>query len=156
MANLVDLRDGESSFRIEVSGRFRPGVLQDHDTLAAEIVLVSSFVSGRLRVWLRPAELLAWQGVLAALREGRPATWLDQGNGPVVAFDFPDGLGGDTVIAVEDATGSGAVATLPLGLEGDWVDEQVELLGEVRRQWPSEVLESSYGVFEWKKSRGGW
>ncbi|QNS02253.1 DUF5959 family protein [Streptomyces xanthii] len=152
MANLADLRDAENSFRIEVSGRFRPGVLQDHDTLAAEIVVVSSFVSGRLRVWIRPAELQAWQGVLSVLREGKPATWLDQGNGPVVAFDFPDGLDGDTVITVEDATGSGAVATLPLGLEGAWVDEQIALLDAVRKQWPSEVLESSYGVFEWKKS----
>ncbi|MFE1949700.1 DUF5959 family protein, partial [Streptomyces sp. NPDC059524] len=93
MANLADLRDAENSFRIEVSGRFRPGVLQDHDTLAAEIVVASSFVSGRLRVWIRPAELQAWQGVLSVLREGKPATWLDQGNGPVVAFDFPDGRG---------------------------------------------------------------
>ncbi|MFE1949699.1 hypothetical protein ACFW9D_04450, partial [Streptomyces sp. NPDC059524] len=50
------------------------------------------------------------------------------------------------------ATGSGAVATLPLGLEGAWVDEQIALLDAVRKQWPSEVLESSYGVFEWKKS----
>jgi hypothetical protein len=38
-----------------------------------------------------------------------------------------------------------------MGLEDGWIDEQRRLLELVRKEWPSEVLESSPGVYEWRR-----
>ncbi|WP_406529319.1 hypothetical protein [Streptomyces sp. I8-5] len=40
---------------------------------------------------------------------------------------------------------------IPLCLAEGWIDEQRRLLAQVRQEWPSEVLESSWGVYEWRR-----
>jgi hypothetical protein len=38
-----------------------------------------------------------------------------------------------------------------MNLEEGWIDEQRRLLGRVLKEWPSEVLQSSPGVYEWRR-----
>ena len=38
-----------------------------------------------------------------------------------------------------------------MSLEEGWIDEQRKLLGQVQQEWPSEVLESSPGAYEWRR-----
>ncbi|MFE7792642.1 DUF5959 family protein [Streptomyces sp. NPDC057460] len=47
---LISLSDGDNSFQARVLGRQSPGVLHRHDILDAEVVVTSSFVSGRLAI----------------------------------------------------------------------------------------------------------
>ncbi len=45
---LISLSDGDNGFRVRVLGRRSPGLLHFHDQLDAEVLITSSFVSGRL------------------------------------------------------------------------------------------------------------
>ncbi|MER5436051.1 DUF5959 family protein [Streptomyces sp. NPDC002588] len=46
--------------------------------------------------------------------------------------------------------GSSCVSVfLPMKLDEGWIDEQRRLLGLVRKEWPSEVLQLAPGVHEW-------
>jgi hypothetical protein len=38
-----------------------------------------------------------------------------------------------------------------MNLEEGWIDEQRRLLRRVLKEWPSEVLQSSPGVYEWRR-----
>ncbi|MFI1708538.1 DUF5959 family protein [Streptomyces griseoruber] len=40
---------------------------------------------------------------------------------------------------------------LPLSLEDGWIGDQRKLLHLVRREWPSEVLRTSPGAYEWRR-----
>ncbi|MEU3572316.1 DUF5959 family protein [Kitasatospora sp. NPDC036755] len=53
--------------------------------------------------------------------------------------------------SVFDPGRSGVRVFIPLCLEEGWIDEQRGLLGRVRTAWPGEVLESSPGVWEWRR-----
>lgn len=148
--DLIRLSDGDNGFRVRVLGRRGPGILPVHDLLDAEAVVESSFVNGRLRICVYPSDLDAWASALDALAAGRGIEWLDTGNGPVVRIDMPD----DDVptVTVEDASVSGTSATVPIAVDEGWIEEQREHLREVLRTWPSEVLKTSPGVYEWRRS----
>ncbi|MFF2522605.1 DUF5959 family protein [Streptomyces liangshanensis] len=152
--DLVDLSDGDNRVRVRVRGRRAEGILPLHDLLDAEIVVESSFVRGRLRVGLYPADLASWSVVLDSLDRGQDAGWLDQGNGPVVRFEFSDDDRDCPTVLVEDASASGAYVGVPVALEGEWVEEQREHLREVERAWPSEVLVTAPGAYEWRSGSG--
>ncbi|MFE4832996.1 DUF5959 family protein [Streptomyces sp. NPDC056672] len=67
---LISLSDGDSSFRVRVLGRRSPGVLHLHDQFDAEILVTSSFVSGRLAMSLSPSDLENWSRALDLLAAG--------------------------------------------------------------------------------------
>ncbi|MFF0559595.1 DUF5959 family protein [Streptomyces sp. NPDC004266] len=60
-------------------------------------------------------------------------------------------------VDLEDPSSSCVSVFLPMDLEEGWLDEQRRLLGRVLGEWPSEVLQSSSGGYEWPRSprRGG-
>jgi hypothetical protein len=149
--DLIRLSDDDSSLRVCVLGRRRPGVLPLHDLLDAEILVETSFIRGRLSICFYPANLEEWSRCLAALRAGQDVEWLNQGNGPMIRVEWPEDNGEIVLIHVQDATGSGASASIPIVLESDWIQQHQELLDTVRQTWPSEVLVTSPGAYEWNR-----
>ncbi|MFE2962659.1 DUF5959 family protein [Streptomyces sp. NPDC059340] len=148
--DLINLSDGDNSFRVRVLGRRGPGILPVHDLLDAEITLKSSFISGVLGVCFYHSDLDAWSLALDALGAGRNADWLDNGNGPVIRIELPNDHHDVPTVIVEDSSGSGTSAIIPVVLDDGWLDEQRNHLLEVVRTWPSEVLKTSPGAYEWR------
>ncbi|MEV7416346.1 DUF5959 family protein [Streptomyces sp. NPDC089919] len=149
--DLISLTDGDNSFRVRVRGRRSPGVLHLHDLLDAEVVISSSFVSGRLGTALRPADLDTWDRALDRLADGQEICWKDDDHSPEIRIHPHDEEQGTVAVRVEDLGASCVSVYIPLALEEGWIDEQRRLLGQVRQEWPSEVLQSSWGVYEWRR-----
>nr|BFD93716.1 hypothetical protein KitaXyl93_50760 [Kitasatospora sp. Xyl93] len=148
--DLIKLSDGDNSVRVHVLGRRGPGVLPVHDLLDAEIIVESSFIRGRLSICFYLSDLEEWSLALDALSAGQNVEWLDSGNGPAIRIDLPSDACDVPAVFIEDASGSGSLATIPIVLDDGWIEEQREHLREVVRNWPSEVLKTSPGTYEWR------
>ncbi|GAA1552323.1 DUF5959 family protein [Actinomadura kijaniata] len=148
---LINLSDGDNGFRVRVLGRRSPGVPSLHDVLDAEVLVTSGFVSGRLAMSLWPADLESWSRALDLLAAGRDACWRDDDHSPEIRIRPHDEEHGTPVVHVEDPGASCVRVVLPLDLPEGWIDAQRRLLAQVREKWPSEVLRSSPGVYEWRR-----
>lgn len=148
---LISLSDGDNSFRVRVLGRRSPGVLHFHDQLDAEVIVTSSFVSGRLAMSLFPSDLEEWSRALDLLAAGQDICWRDDDHSPEIKIQPYDEEHETVAVRVEDLGSSCVSVFLPMSLEEGWIDEQRKLLGQVLQEWPSEVLESSPGAYEWRR-----
>ncbi|MEU9463711.1 DUF5959 family protein [Streptomyces sp. NPDC048312] len=148
---LISLSDGDNSFRVRVLGRRSPGVLHLHDLLDAEVLVTSGFVSGRLAMALRPSDLASWARALDRLSAGQDICWRDDDHSPEIRIQPYNEEHETVAVRVEDLGGSCVSVFIPLCLAEGWIDEQRRLLAQVRQEWPSEVLEPSWGVYEWRR-----
>ncbi|MFF1344838.1 DUF5959 family protein [Streptomyces sp. NPDC058322] len=148
---LISLSDGDNSFRVRVLGRRSPGVLHLHDLLDAEVLVTSGFVSGRLAMALRPSDLASWARALDRLSAGQEICWRDDDHSPEIRIQPYNEEHETVAVRVEDLGGSCVSVFIPLCLAEGWIDEQRRLLAQVRQEWPSKVLESSWGVYEWRR-----
>ncbi|MFC4518335.1 DUF5959 family protein [Streptomyces ehimensis] len=148
---LISLSDGDNSFRVRVLGRRSPGVLHLHGLLDAEVLITSSFVSGRLATALRPSDLESWARALDRLSAGQDICWRDDDHSPEIRIQPYNEEHETVAVRVEDLGSSCVSVFIPLCLEEGWIDEQRRLLARVRQEWPSEVLERSWGVYEWRR-----
>ncbi|MEV6333072.1 DUF5959 family protein [Streptomyces sp. NPDC051909] len=148
---LISLSDGDNSFRVRVLGRRSPGVLHLHDQLDAEVIVTSSFVGGRLAMSLFPSDLEEWSRALDLLAAGQDICWRDVDHSPEIKIQPYNEEHETVAVRVEDLGSSCVSVFLPMSLEEGWIDEQRKLLGQVLQEWPSEVLESSPGVYEWRR-----
>ncbi|MDX3215105.1 DUF5959 family protein [Streptomyces sp. ME02-6991-2B] len=150
--DLIRLADDEgNSVAVQVTGRDMPGVLTRHDTLIANVLVTTGFVSGQLKVRLLPSDLVDWETALDSLAAGQDVSWMG-GRAPEIRVRL-EGERGCPDVIVDDVPGSMATVTVPVTLEEGWIDDQRRRLGEVRRRWPREVLEPSFGVYEWKNRK---
>ncbi|MFB6827271.1 DUF5959 family protein [Streptomyces virginiae] len=149
--DLINLVDGDNSFRVRVLGRRSPGLLHLHDRLDAEVLVTSSFIAGRLTMTLVPADLESWSRALDALAAGQDICWRDDDHSPEIRIDPNDAEHDCVAVRVEDLGQSCVSIFLPVCLEDGWIDRQRSLLDLVRKEWPSEVLESSPGVYAWRR-----
>ncbi|MFF3831942.1 DUF5959 family protein [Streptomyces sp. NPDC002458] len=148
---LISLSDGDNSFRVRVLGRRSPGVLHLHDQLDAELMVTSSFVGGRLALALLPSDLEKWSRALDLLAAGQDICWRDDDHSPEIKIQSYDEEHEAVTVRVEDLGSSCVSVFLPMSLDEVWIDEQRKLLGQVLQEWPSEVLESSPGAYEWRR-----
>ncbi|MER7911236.1 DUF5959 family protein [Streptomyces sp. NPDC096068] len=148
---LISFSDGDNVFRVRVLGRRSPGLLHLHDRLDAEVLITSSFVSGRLPMSLSPADLETWSRALDLLAAGQDICWRDEAHSPVIRIQPHNEEHGAPAVHVEDPSSSCVSVFLPMNLEERWIDGQRRLLERVLKRWPSEVLESSPGVYEWRR-----
>ncbi|MFJ9777645.1 DUF5959 family protein [Kitasatospora sp. NPDC101157] len=149
--DLISLSDGDNSFRVRVLGRRSPGVLHLHDRLDAEIVVTSSFVSGSLTMSLLPSDLDDWGRALDILASGQDVCWMDNDRSPEIRIQPFNKEHETPAVLVEDLGRSSVTVFIPICLGEGWIDEQRRLLGRVQKEWPSEVLQSSPGVYEWRR-----
>ncbi|MFC7924552.1 DUF5959 family protein [Streptomyces cinereoruber] len=148
---LISLSDGDNSFRVRVLGRTSPGVLHLHDQLDAEVIVTSSFVGGRLAMSLSPSDLEEWSRALDLLAAGQDICWRDDDHSPEIKIQPYNEEHEAVAVRIEDLGSSCVSVFLPMSLEEGWIDEQRKLLGQVLQEWPSEVLESSPGAYEWRR-----
>ncbi|WP_037736187.1 DUF5959 family protein [Streptomyces sp. 303MFCol5.2] len=148
---LISLSDGDNSFRVRVLGRRSAGVLHLHDQLDAEVIVTSSFVSGSLAMSLFPSDLEKWSRALDLLAAGQDICWRDDDHSPEIKIQPYNEEHETVAVRVEDLGSSCVSVFLPMSLEEGWIDEQRKLLGQVLQEWPSEVLESSPGAYEWRR-----
>ncbi|GHH23160.1 DUF5959 family protein [Streptomyces rubradiris] len=149
--DLISLSDGDNGLRVRVLGRRSPGVPHLHDQLDAEVLITSSFVNGRLGMSLSPTDLEDWSRALALLDAGQDICWRDDDHSPEIRIQPHNEEHETPVVHVEDPGSSCVSVLLPMNLEEGWIDEQRRLLGQVMKEWPSEVLQSSPGVYEWRR-----
>ncbi|MFC9757084.1 DUF5959 family protein [Streptomyces sp. NPDC056921] len=149
--DLIRLSDGDNSFRVRVLGRRMPGVLPLHDRLDAEVLIESGFVNGRLDLSLLPSDLDNWSSALGVLATGGDVCWRDDDRSPEIRVQALNEKHETPAVHVEDVARSSISVFLPLCLEEGWIDDQRKLLQLVRREWPSEVLETSPGAYEWRR-----
>ncbi|MEU1186008.1 DUF5959 family protein [Streptomyces sp. NPDC005820] len=149
--DLIHLSDGDNRFRVRVLGRRMPGVLPLHDLLDAEVLIESGFVNGHLALSLFPEDLASWSEALDTLAAGDDVCWTDDDRSPEIQMQALNDEHGTAAVRIEDATGSGVSVFLPLCLEEGWISDQRRLLEQVRREWPSEVLQTSPGAYEWRR-----
>ncbi|MFJ3637395.1 DUF5959 family protein [Streptomyces sp. NPDC090112] len=72
--------DTDSSVRVRVPGRNRPGATPYNDHLDAELVISSVFVSGRLGLCLSPEAMDHWSTALNELSDRRAIRWRAMGD----------------------------------------------------------------------------
>ncbi|MCQ9129819.1 DUF5959 family protein [Streptomyces hilarionis] len=148
-ADLINLEDTDGNrCVVRVTGRSQPGVLTGHDILSADVLVSASLVDARLDVELLPEDLDAWQQDLSDLAPGRRAGIGGDRGLSITLHPHADGL---VSVTVEDPD---RLTTL-VGVrpEKNWVARHRELLRQVRRTWPNEVIESSPGAYEWSPDR---
>ncbi|MEU3892118.1 DUF5959 family protein [Streptomyces sp. NPDC029041] len=77
--------------------------------------------------------------------------WRNDGHSPEIRIQPYHEEHGTPAVQVEDPGRSCVSVFLPMNLEEGWIDEQRRLFGRVLKEWPSEVLQSSPGVYEWRR-----
>lgn len=147
--DLIHLEDADGTrCTVRVIGRSQPGVLTGHDILYADVLVSASFVDARLDVYLFQQDLDDWQRDLSDLAPGREAAiGGDRGLSLVLHMNED----GQLWVAVEDPD---RLSTL-LGIrpEDNWIDEHQRRLEQVRKTWPSEVVETAPMTYEWSPNR---
>ncbi|WP_130336281.1 DUF5959 family protein [Streptomyces sp. BK022] len=149
--DLIHLSDGDNSFRVRVLGRRMPGVLPLHDLLDTEVLIESGFVTGRLDLGLSPDDLDSWSHALDMLAAGGDVRWIDDNRSPEIRIQALNEEHETPAVHVDDVARSSISVFLPLCLEDGWIDDQRKLLQLVRREWPSEVLQTSPGTYVWRR-----
>ncbi|WP_328551420.1 MULTISPECIES: DUF5959 family protein [unclassified Streptomyces] len=134
MAERLDLAllcdDEGNCVRITVLGPLR-GVAGG---LAAEIVVDTPFVSGRVDLALWRSRLVSWGEALDRLEAGEDIAWLQVQRGPSV-FIHLDGQRDCPEVVVEDVLVSMAAVRVPIDLPADWIETHRHLLASVLSAW---------------------
>ncbi|MEU3899178.1 DUF5959 family protein [Streptomyces sp. NPDC045251] len=135
---LIHLSDEEQSVSLRVIEGMSFSGTDQYDTLHAEMVVSTGFVSGRVELYLNAYDLDSWAEVLDAVAAGGKATWLESGRSPRIVIDpTEENESGCTEVSVCDVTGSQVCVTVPIGSQPDW-DAHRQLLAAVRSRFQLE------------------
>jgi hypothetical protein len=137
--DLIHLADADgNSCIVRVTGRLKPGDPIFHDILRADVLVSASFVDARLDVFLSQRDLDAWQQDLAALAPGRDAS-IGGDRGLTLGFHLHED--GWLSITVDDP--NRLITMVGARPEENWITGHHERMEQVRRTWPSEVVETA-------------
>jgi hypothetical protein len=129
--DLVALADDEgNSVCVKVLGR-HPGWSAG---LAAEIVVETPFVSGRIDLVLSASKLEAWADALARLDAGEDIAWMAMGRGPSISIQLT-GERDCPEVVVEDESGSMVTVRVPVVLPEDWIASHRQRLHDLTANW---------------------
>lgn len=130
-SDLAVLADDEgNAVRITVLGPSSGGF----GGLAAEIVVDTPFVTGRLELFLSKGRLDAWAEALDRLQAGEDIAWLHVERGPSV-FICLSGERDCPEVVIEDDLVSMASVRIPIDLPADWIATHRHLLAAVLEGW---------------------
>lgn len=147
--DLIHLKDADGNrCVVRVTARDLPGILTGHDNLLAEILVSTAVLDAHLETCLLQADLSSWEQGLRTLAPGGNAgiggdraleldLRLDEGQSLSVTLHDPDQLSTSFLIRP------------PHG----WIRDHQDRLERLRQVWPSEVAQTSPGVYEWKRKR---
>lgn len=129
--DLALLRDGDGNcVRITVLGPLE----EVAGGLAAEIVVDTPFVSGRVDLALWRSRLVSWGEALDRLEAGEDIAWLQVQRGPSVFIQL-NGQRDCPEVVVEDVLTSMATVRVPIDLPADWIESHRHLLESVLSAW---------------------
>lgn len=122
--------DEGNSVRITVLGPYRdvPG------GVAAEIVVDTPFVAGRVQLTLSRLRLTSWGEALDRLEAGEDIDWLHVQRGPSVSIHL-SGKRDCPEVVVEDDFISMTTVRVPIDLPADWIATHRRLLSAVLTAW---------------------
>jgi hypothetical protein len=143
-----------------VLGRYAGETLSERDHLDAELVVETSFVTGRQSLVLTPADLDAWATCLDALSQGvDEVSWLDDGRSPGVSIlrskapdvlDGPDGEEAAIQVTAHNAAVDVLVSAWLVPHLG-WVRDLKGRLADVRTAWPRQERVSEH-TYQWRNA----
>jgi hypothetical protein len=127
--DLIHLAGGGSTFALQIRGTY-PG---SDDLLDGELRIDTTFVTGRLQIWLAQDTLNGWRDALDVLDAGDDVAWDTGTRGPMVSFEHQefDRL----AVTIKDPDASLATVTVPIRLTDDWFDDAYDRLDRVWRTW---------------------
>ncbi|MBM9506117.1 hypothetical protein ITX44_16470 [Streptomyces sp. KK5PA1] len=137
----------DSSVRLRVLGRHRPGETPYNDYLDAELVVASGFAAGRLGLCLSPEDLDDWSVALDGLAAGRGIRWLRDPE-LRITLDRQFSVPVPVVTVADDESVSSLRVWLDVG--HGWIDDLRDRFGLVRRTWPNEVVTSPRPRSYWR------
>ncbi|MFD7203366.1 DUF5959 family protein [Streptomyces sp. NPDC059893] len=128
---LISLADDEgNSVTVNVLGRdprWSAG-------LAAEIVVRTPFVSGRINLVLSTSKLESWAAALNLLDADEDVVWMEWDRGPSISIQLTGERDCPEVI-VEDESGSMVTVRVPLVPPDDWIAAHRQRLHQVMNHW---------------------
>ncbi|WP_327180650.1 DUF5959 family protein [Streptomyces sp. NBC_01334] len=128
--DLICLIDADSSVRVRILGRNRPGDTPYNDYLDAELVIMSTFAGGRLGLCLSPEAIDDWSTALDELSDRQGICWTATGDTEIrIEIDGQFSVL-RPIVTVDDSGESGVSVRVVLD-PGD---------GRVRQTWPNEVV----------------
>ncbi|WP_406421132.1 DUF5959 family protein [Streptomyces sp. NBC_00873] len=129
-SELVSLADDEGNrVAVNVLGR-QPGWAAG---LAAEIVVRTPFVSGRIDLVLSVSKLESWGDALNRLDAGEDAAWMEWDRGPSLSVQL-SGERDCPEVVVEDE-GSMVIVRVPLIPPDGWIADHRQRLHQVTAHW---------------------
>ncbi|MGX1915607.1 DUF5959 family protein [Streptomyces phaeochromogenes] len=147
---LIHLIDPDSSVRLRVLGRNRPGHTPYNDYLDAELVIISAFANGRLGLCLSPKAMGDWSTALNELCAGRDICWTAKGDTEIrIEIDRHFSIS-RPIVTVDDSTESGVSVRVVLDPGNGWDSELRERLGRVQQTWPNEVMTTPQSRNYWQ------
>ncbi|OKJ52586.1 DUF5959 family protein [Streptomyces sp. CB02261] len=138
--DLICLVDPDSSLRVRILGRNKPGNAPYNDYLDAELIITSAFVSGRLGLCLSPEVMDDWSTALNELPAREGIRWTVMGDTEILIDIDRRFSVARPIVTVDDGGESGVSVRVALDPGDGWLDELREQLGRVRRTWPNEVV----------------
>ncbi|MFI5774638.1 DUF5959 family protein [Streptomyces sp. NPDC051658] len=146
--DLIRMVGADSSVRLRVLGRHRPGATPYNDYLDAEVIVTSGFANGRVEVCLSPEDLDDWYSALDELAAGRGIRWLCNTEIHIEIdrqFSVPV-----PIVTVKDETESISSVRVWLDVGHGWVDDLRKQYEQVRRTWPNEAVTSPRARNYWQ------
>ncbi|MFD5625531.1 DUF5959 family protein [Streptomyces sp. NPDC127072] len=102
--------------------------------LDAEIVVGTSFVSGRCYLALSVSKLESWSDALNRLDAGEDIAWMELGRGASIAIQLT-GERDCPEVFVADESGSMVTVRVPIALPDDWIADHRQRLHQAMEYW---------------------
>ena len=102
--------------------------------LDAEIVVRTSFVSGRIDLTLSAPRLESWADALNRLDAGEGIAWMEMSRGPSISIQLT-GERACPEVVVDDESGSMVTVRVPIAPPDDWIEAHRRRLHQVMAHW---------------------
>ncbi|MFJ8108239.1 DUF5959 family protein [Streptomyces sp. NPDC096132] len=145
--DLIHMAAADSSVRLRVLGRHRPGETPYNDYLDAELTVASGFATGRLKFSLSPEDLDAWSVALDKLAAGRGIYWL---RNPEIRIDLDRQFSESVPIVTVADDESVSSVSVWMDVGQGWIDDLRDRFDLVRRTWLIKGGTSSRPRIHWR------
>jgi len=127
--DLIHLEGEGNSFALQIRGTY-PG---SDDLLDGELRVNTTFVTGRLQIWLSQETLDGWRDALDMLDAGDDVVWDTGSRGPMVSLDHQEF--GRVAVTISDPEASMVRVTVPIPLNDEWFDDAYDRLDRTWQKW---------------------
>jgi hypothetical protein len=127
--DLIHLEGEGNTFALRIRGTYP----ESDDLLEGELRIDTTFVTGRLQIWLARETLDSWRDTLDVLDAGDDVVWDTGTRGPIVSFEHKES--GRLAATIRDPDASMVTVTVLVPLYDDWFDDAYDRLDRVWQKW---------------------